>query len=172
MKSNIFLIGFMGAGKSTIARTMRDLYGMSLIEMDEQIEAQESRSISQIFAESGEAYFRSLETALLEGLEQTGNAVVSCGGGAAMRDENVAAMHRSGKIVYLSAAPETIYERVKDFHTRPLLEGHMNVAYIENLMAVRLPHYLKAADFTVETDGRSAEEICAGIVEKMRCDCY
>ncbi|MCD8021506.1 MAG: shikimate kinase [Lachnospiraceae bacterium] len=164
---NIFLIGFMGAGKSTVARSLRDDFGMRLVEMDEQIEAEEGRTISQIFAESGEAYFRALETRLLENLEQEANTVVSCGGGVPMREENVAAMRRSGKIVYLSARPETIYERVKDFHTRPLLEGNMNVEYIERLIAQRLPKYQAAADLTVETDGKSAREICEAIFEEV-----
>ena len=164
---NIFLIGFMGAGKSTVARSLRDDFGMRLVEMDEQIEAEEGRSISQIFAESGEAYFRALETQLLENLEQEANIVVSCGGGVPMREENVAAMRRSGKIIYLSARPETIYERVKDFHTRPLLEGNMNVEYIEDLIAKRLPKYLAAADLTVETDGKSAREISEAVYEEV-----
>ncbi|MCD7818415.1 MAG: shikimate kinase [Lachnospiraceae bacterium] len=166
MNQNIFLIGFMGAGKSTIARTLRDVYGMRLIEMDEQIEAEEGRTISKIFAESGEEYFRALETKLLVGLEKKENTVVSCGGGVPMREENITAMRKSGKIIYLSAEPETIYERVKEDHTRPLLEGHMNLEYIETLMAKRFPGYLKAADETVRTDGREATDICEEIVKK------
>ncbi|MCC8104448.1 MAG: shikimate kinase [Clostridiales bacterium] len=167
MSKNIFLIGFMGAGKSTIARTLRDEYGMRLIEMDEQIESQEGRTISQIFAEDGEDYFRSLETRLLVDLANEKNTVVSCGGGVAMRTENVAAMRACGRIVYLSASPETIYERVRHTHNRPLLEGNMNVEYIEAMMKKRLPKYLEAADLTVETDGKSALQICQEIFAYM-----
>lgn len=168
MKENIFLIGFMGAGKSTIARTLKVQYGMQLIEMDEQIEAEEGMKISELFAARGEEYFRCRETELLERLLQQDNTVVSCGGGVPMRQCNVDIMKRSGKIVYLSAQPETIYERVRHFHTRPLLEGNMNVEYISGLMDARLPKYLAAADITVATDGRSAEEICREIAESIQ----
>lgn len=137
---------------------------MKLIEMDEQIEEEQGMKISEIFAEKGEEYFRSLETALLTGLQQQDNTVVSCGGGVPMRACNVEAMKKSGKIVYLSAQPVTIYERVRHFHNRPLLEGNMNVEYITGLMNARLPKYLAAADVTVETDGKAAEEICREII--------
>lgn len=163
--NNIFLIGFMGAGKSTIARTLQTAYGMHLVEMDEQIEAEEGMKISEIFAQKGEAYFRSLETQLLEALQNQDNMVVSCGGGVPMRECNVEAMRKSGKIVYLSASPETIYERVRHFHTRPLLEGNMNVDYITQLMEIRMPKYMAAADLIVETDGKTAEEICAEVLQ-------
>ena len=167
MKNNIFLIGFMGAGKSSIARTLKQQYHMRLIEMDEQIEAEQGMKISQIFSEKGEDYFRSLETRLLEGLQQQENTVVSCGGGVPMRRCNVDAMKKSGMIVYLSAEPETIYGRVCNSHTRPLLEGNMNVKYITGLLKARLPKYLEAADVVVKTDGKSLQEICRCIMEKI-----
>ena len=165
---NIFLIGFMGAGKSTIARWLHRQKGMRLIEMDEMIARQEKMSISRIFEIKGEEYFRKLETELLESLGEQENTVVSCGGGAAMRQCNVDAMRKSGKIVYLSASPQTIYGRVKNNHDRPLLEGNMNVGYIAKLMEQRLPKYQAAADLTVETDGRRAEDICGEILR--RCE--
>ena len=165
--NNIFLIGFMGAGKSTVAKTLQAQYGMKLVEMDEQIEAEEGMKISEIFAQKGESYFRSLETQLLESLQNQEHTVVSCGGGVPMRECNVEAMRKSGKIVYLSAKPETIYERVRQFHTRPLLEGNMNVDYITQLMEIRMPKYLAAADLIVETDGKQAEEISEEIVRKV-----
>ena len=99
MRQNIFLIGFMGAGKSTVARMLRERFDMDLIEMDEQIERQEGMCISDIFAVHGEEYFRQLETGLLESLSQKENTVVSCGGGVAMRECNVEAMRKSGTIV-------------------------------------------------------------------------
>ncbi len=160
MRQNIFLIGFMGAGKTTVAQALRDRHQMQLIEMDDEIEAREERSVAQIFAEDGEDYFRALETALLKSMHRQENTVVSCGGGVPMREANVEAMRRCGSIVYLSASPETIFERVRYDHTRPLLEGHMDVDYIAALMDQRLPRYLSAADITVRTDRRSVQEIC------------
>lgn len=167
-RKNVFLIGFMGAGKSTVARELEGRYGMRLIEMDEQIEAQEKMSISEIFATHGEEYFRQLETDLLEGLKQEENTVVSCGGGVPMRACNVEAMRGSGRIVYLSASPETIFERVRHTHNRPLLENHMNVEYIRELLESRLPHYLAAADMTVNTDGRDVKDICDEILSAAK----
>lgn len=164
MKKNIFLIGFMGAGKTTIARTLKSRYGMELVEMDEQIEAEQGMKISEIFEKKGEAYFRELETQLLVKLQQQENTVVSCGGGVPMRACNVEAMRASGRVVYLSAKPETIYERVCHSHTRPLLEGNMNTVYITELLEKRLPMYLKAADQIVSVDNRSIVQICQEIL--------
>ena len=164
MKENIFLIGFMGAGKSTVARAMKKHYGMRLIEMDEQIEKQEKMSVPKIFEVHGEPYFRKLETDLLEGLSSQENTVVSCGGGVPMRACNVEAMRKSGKVIYLSTSPQQIYERVKTSHNRPLLEGNMNVEYISDLLSQRLPKYMEAADAVVSTDGKSVEDICKEII--------
>ncbi|MDO4276855.1 MAG: shikimate kinase [Eubacteriales bacterium] len=164
---HIYLIGFMGSGKSTIAGYLHREYGMEQVEMDEQIVMEEGRSIGDIFAREGEEYFRTLETELLKRLQEKENVVVSCGGGTAMRECNVEEMKRKGKIVLLSASPETVYERVRVSHDRPLLEGNMNVEYIKELMDARRPKYEAAADIIVSTDGRSAEEICREIMEQV-----
>ena len=159
-KKNIFLIGFMGAGKSTIARCLHSHHGMEWLEMDK-----EGMPVSEIFRRKGEEYFRELETGLLLSLESRSNTVVSCGGGVPLRSCNVEAMKRSGIVVFLTARPETILERVKDSHDRPLLEGHKDVEYIAGLLSKRLERYQAAADVQIATDGRRtaeiAEEICA-----------
>lgn len=166
MKSTIFLIGFMGTGKSTIAEYFKEHYGREVVEMDEVIEEQEQMAISRIFEEKGEAYFRELETGLLERLQGRENLVVSCGGGVPLRPCNVEIMRKSGKIVFLTARPETVYERVKDSHDRPLLEKNKTPDFIASLMEQRKGRYEEAADFLVETDGRSPKEICEEITEK------
>lgn len=167
MQYNLFLIGFMGCGKSTIASELSRTLGAQKAEMDEMISKQEGMSISDIFANCGEEYFRRRETELLTSLQGKNNLVISCGGGTPMREINVAEMKKSGKIILLTARPETIYERVKDSHDRPLLEGNKNIPYITQLMERRREKYEAAADIMIETDGKTAREICAEISQNL-----
>ena len=164
---NVFLIGFMGAGKSAAARCMQERYGCRTVEMDEEIEVREGRPIPQIFAESGEAYFRDLETALLREIagKKDGFLVVSCGGGAVLREENVRLMKSCGRIVLLTAAPETVLARVSRTNDRPLLVGK-SAEEVRALMERRRPAYDAAADAVIATDVRSPDEICREI---LRC---
>lgn len=164
---NIFLIGFMGCGKSTVAKELHRNYGMRLIEMDEALARQEGMSIADIFREKGEPYFRKIETELLENMQKISGTVVSCGGGAAMRQENVDCMRRSGKIVLLTAEPETILQRVKNSDSRPLLRGRKNEAAIRELLEERRPAYEKAADVVIRTDGKEIDTICKELMEKI-----
>ena len=161
---NLYLIGFMGTGKSTVAKFFQDEYHMKLFEMDEEIVQQEQRSIADIFAGEGEAYFRNLETALVKKFHSETSLVVSCGGGTVLRPENVAMMKKSGKVVLLRAKPETILERVKQSTDRPLLNGNMNVEYIAELMEKRKAIYESSADLIIDTDGKSVREICREII--------
>ena len=164
MKENIYLIGFMGSGKSSALKTLKKLSHLSGIEMDAQIEKEEGMSISEIFRVKGEAYFRNLETALLKRVAAEGPCIVSCGGGTAMRQENVEIMKGSGKVVYLTASPETILKRVQGSNARPLLEGHKNVEYIAELLERRAPFYEAAADIVVATDDRDVKDIAGEIL--------
>ena len=164
---NIFLIGFMGCGKSTMARLLSEATGAQLIEMDETIEAEAGMSINEIFENFGESHFRDLESQLVLRIAETGGAVVSCGGGAILRPENVDNMKKNGQIVYLAATPETIYKRVRHSTNRPLLNGNMNVEYIASLMEKRLPRYEGAADITITVDGKEK----ADILEELKKIC-
>lgn len=167
IKNNIFLIGFMGAGKSTIAAELTKELGMKRVEMDQMIVEQQKMPISEIFDKFGEEHFRDIETALVRELKDKKQMVVSCGGGAVLRDENAKLMKENGAIVLLTATPETIYERVKNSTERPILNGNMNVAYISSLMDKRKDRYFAVADYVVETDGKSAKEICTEIIKKL-----
>lgn len=164
LEKHIFLIGFMGCGKSTNAVQLARMTGVRQMEMDQEIVKSQGMEIADIFAAHGEAYFRDLETELLRDLGSREPMVVSCGGGAVLREENVALMKAAGTIVLLSARPETIFERVRYSTERPVLNGHMNLEYIRELMEKRRPRYEAAADMTVATDGRTAEEICMEIL--------
>lgn len=167
LNSHIFLIGFMGAGKSTVAAQLKKMLPADQMEMDETIAREEGMSIPDIFATHGEAYFRDLETTLLKNLSGCSPMIVSCGGGAVMREENTQIMKQCGRIVLLTATPETVYERVKDNTDRPILNNNMNVEYIRSLMEKRRSRYESVADITVATDGKSAEEICQEILAAL-----
>lgn len=164
---NIFLIGFMGAGKSTVARALHQKLGLPLVEMDERIVEEQGISINEIFERFGEDRFREIESRLILDLGEAGPSVISCGGGVVVRPENTEYMKKSGKVVYLSATPETVFERVKSSTDRPILNGHMNVEYIAGLMEKRRALYEAAADLTILTDGRDRDELCTEIMERL-----
>ena len=165
---NIFLIGFMGAGKSTISDYLKNALAMDVVEMDQCIVERQGMSISDIFETYGEEYFRELETNLLIEMQSRSNVVVSCGGGVPMRERNVAEMKKNGRVVLLTAKPETILERVRDNHDRPLLENNKNVSFIADLLEKRRAKYEAAADIVVETDGKSELEICEELIHRLR----
>lgn len=167
LNEHIFLIGFMGCGKSTNARYLSNMTGAQQMEMDQQIVEEQGMAITEIFSRFGERYFRDLETELIRSMRGKEPMVVSCGGGAVLREENVELMKESGKIVLLTAAPEAIYDRVKHSTDRPILNGNMNVEYIAELMEKRRPKYEAAADIVISTDMKNVREICEEILGKM-----
>ena len=168
LDGHIFLIGFMGCGKSTNAACLSDMTGAELMEMDQEIANSQGMAITEIFKVHGEEYFRDLETSLLYSLKDREPLIVSCGGGAVLRRENVEFMKKNGKIVFLTAEPETIFERVRDSRERPVLNGNMNLEHIRALMEKRYPSYREAADLTISTDGRTTREICLEILDRIR----
>ena len=164
---NIVLIGFMGAGKSTISDYLSTMFDMKLVEMDQEIAEREEMSIPDIFATYGEEYFRNLETELLKELQTGRNCIISCGGGVALRSENVVEMKKNGKVVLLTASPETIYERVKDSNDRPLLKENKSVEFIAQLMEKRKEKYEDAADVVIRTDGKTILQICEELITRL-----
>lgn len=164
---NILLIGFMGAGKTTVSACLGKMLAMETIEMDRYIEEKEKMTIREIFQTYGEPYFRNCESNTLIELREKDHAVISCGGGVPLRPENVELMKKSGYVVWLTADPATILERVKDSTERPLLNGHMNLPFIRDLMDSRREKYDAAADLTVDTSGKTVEEICEELLQKL-----
>ena len=164
---NIVLIGFMGAGKTTVSDYLSTMFDMDIIEMDQEITDREEMSIPDIFATYGEEYFRDLETSLLVELQDRKNVIISCGGGTALRENNVAEMKKNGRVVLLTASPETIYERVKDSDDRPVLKGRKNVDGIAELMEQRREKYEAAADIVVQTDHKTVLQVCEELVQRL-----
>lgn len=165
---NIVLIGFMGSGKSTISEFLKTAFAMDVIEMDQIIAEREGMSISDIFEVYGEQYFRDLETNLLIEMQSRTNVVISCGGGTPMRECNVVEMKKNGRVVLLTAKPETILDRVKDSHDRPLIENNKTVPFIADLMEKRREKYEAAADIIIETDGKDELQICEELILRLR----
>ena len=165
---NIVLIGFMGTGKSTISAYLSEQFGMEAIDMDQVISEREGMPISRIFELHGEEYFRNAETNLLKELQTKKNVVISCGGGTPLREENVVEMKKNGKVVLLTAKPETIFNRVKDNHDRPLIENNKSVEFIEELMLKRKDKYIAAADVIIETDNKEKQQICHELIDALK----
>ncbi len=164
---NIFLVGFMGAGKSTIAGQLAALLEMQRVEMDQMIVEEQGMPISEIFEKYGEDYFRDIETQTLIALQKRKQTIVSCGGGVVVREENEGHMKKNGRVILLTARPETILERVKGSTERPILNNNMNVNFISELMEKRRERYLAVADYIVETDGKDVRSICEEIIARL-----
>lgn len=165
---NIVLVGFMGAGKSTISDYLSTMFDMEIVEMDQVIAEREEMSIPDIFATYGEEYFRDLETSLLIEMQDRKNTVISCGGGAALRERNVEEMKKNGRVVLLTASPEVVYERVKDSNDRPVLNGRKNVEGIAELMEQRRGKYEAAADIVINTDHKTVLQVCEELVQRLQ----
>ena len=157
----------MGAGKTSISEYLKTLFAMDVIEMDQIIAEREGMSIPDIFEVHGEQYFRDLETNLLIEMQERKNVVISCGGGTPLRECNVVEMKKNGRVVLLTASPETIFDRVKDSHDRPVIENNKNVPFIADLMEKRRAKYEAAADIIINTDGKSLIEVCEELVQQL-----
>jgi shikimate kinase len=157
MKKNIVLIGFMASGKSTLGRVLQKELGWPLISTDEYIEEKEGRKIAQIFKDSGENHFRTLEHKAVAEVTQTEHPVIiDCGGGVILNPENIRLLKKTGTLFYLSCRPEIIDERIHLQPTRPLLDVPDPRAKIEALLKERASLYSQA-DFTIDTsDGDMA----------------
>lgn len=165
--NNIYLIGFMGAGKTAVARTLSELTGRIKYDTDDLIVEKENKEISEIFKINGESYFREVEKEVVKSLTDKRDLIVSCGGGVIKSDENLKELKRGGKVVFLSATPETVLERVMRNDRRPLLEGKKNLSDITAMIEERRPLYERAFDIKIEVDGKSLETIANEILQQI-----
>ncbi|MEY8353564.1 shikimate kinase [Lachnospiraceae bacterium 54-53] len=164
---NISLIGFMGTGKTTVSGYLKDVLAMDEVDVDAMIVQDQKMPIKDIFAVHGEEYFRNCESNAILALQNLRRSVISCGGGAVIREENVKNLKKCSRIVLLTASPETILKRVKSSDERPILNGNMNVEFIKELMAKRADYYRNAADVIVETDHKSIRQICEDLITSL-----
>jgi shikimate kinase len=161
--SHLFLIGFMGAGKSTVGRLVADRIGRPFVDLDSLIEREAGMRITQIFAESGEERFRELESRALAAMASRPPSVVACGGGIVLSDENRLSLQRLGTIVYLKVTAGEAVARVGDGGTRPLLAGPGGALAATTLLAARESLYSSVADITVDTSGRRPSEVASEV---------
>lgn len=161
------LIGFMGSGKTSVGLKLSYRLRMTVEDTDKLIERREGRSITEIFAEEGEEYFRRLETELLAELgEKSAGRIYSVGGGTPVRRENRELLKRLGTVIYLRIRPETVYERLKNDTTRPLLQCDDPLQRITELLEKRKEAYESCADVIIDVDGMEIECILQKIMEE------
>lgn len=167
---NIVLIGFMGSGKSTVGRELHQRLGYPWVDMDLVIEQRTGKSITAIFADSGEEAFRDMETRLLEELRQPDaqRKIISTGGGVIGREENRRLLRELGYVVWLHAPTSMILERTGKNRDRPLLHTDDPAARVTELLAVREPLYAGTAHLRVDIAGLDSGELATGILESAR----
>ncbi|MCD7807602.1 MAG: shikimate kinase [Lachnospiraceae bacterium] len=169
MKPHLILIGYMGSGKSTLGCAVSYPLQQCFIDTDRWIELKEGMTVSEIFAAHGEDYFRQKETECLKTmLLEKEPRVLALGGGTPLRMENRELMKKLGFTVYLQAEPETIYQRLKDDRTRPLLQCGDPRARIEQMIRERDPIYRAAADHILRVDDWDTKRLINELQEAYR----
>jgi shikimate kinase len=162
MGDNVVLVGFMGAGKSSVGRLLARRLGRCFVETDDMITARVGRSIPEIFAERGEAEFRALEEEAVRLLALKSGDVVATGGGLPCREGRPAALRAVGTVVWLRGDFETMYERARRAGERPMLAGRARDE-IEALYRAREPYY-RQADLTIDTTGLTPDQIVSRLL--------
>lgn len=164
---NIYLIGYRGSGKTTVARALAEKLGRPWFDADVELERAAGRTIKEIFATDGEGAFRDLETQTLQTLAATDDRVLALGGGVILRPANRELL-ANGFTVWLKATPETLWKRISGDPTtserRPNLTAGGGLAEVERLLAERTPLYAACARIVIETEGKSPDELAAEIL--------
>ena len=154
----IVLTGMMGSGKTTIAKLLSEKLNFKYTDIDFLIEEKENMKISEIFAQKGENYFRKFEQEIILSSFITGNTIISLGGGAVENPETRKFLLNNSTVIYLKTSPETIYERIKNNTTRPLLCGKMSVEKIDEILRIREKNY-ESASIIINTNNKTPNRI-------------
>jgi shikimate kinase len=168
------LIGYRATGKTTLAKLLAQRLGWNWIDADVEIERRADKTIAQIFAEQGEPAFRDIEAQVIADLCRQQRLVVAAGGGAPMRPESRRAMRQAGKVVWLTARPETILVRMSGDATtstrRPELTDKGPLQEIIHLLDVRTPIYQESAHLVMDTEGKTPAELADEVITKLQIE--
>ncbi len=164
---NLYLVGFMGTGKTTVGRAVAHRLGFALLDSDHEIERRAGKSIPQIFATQGEAAFRVMERAFVEGGHPATGTVVACGGGLVVQPGSLELLKQKGVVICLHASLETILRRTQGNRHRPLLDVENPMERIRSLYAAREPIYNQAGTIIL-TDGRTLADIVLHVMRAYR----
>jgi shikimate dehydrogenase len=160
LRKNVTLIGFMGSGKTTVGKVLASRLGLSFVDTDSLVEEKYDMSISDMFEAFGEECFRGRETKLLSELNASlSGSLLSTGGGLPLRTENVELLRQMGPVVYLRVSGAEVINRLAGDSSRPLLSGDNVSEKVNNLLSYRQPIYEAAADYIVDVDGKSVDDI-------------
>ncbi len=164
----IYLIGFMGSGKTSTGSLLAERLGFGFVDMDDVIVETAGMSIPEIFSRFGENYFRDIETQVLKRVAREAKRVVSCGGGVIIKEENRRILRDTGRVVYLKTSPEVAYERIKGDTNRPLIQVPDPLGRIRELMEKRRRWYEETAHLVVDTDGKGPSEVAEEVLGALR----
>jgi shikimate kinase len=164
---NVYLVGLMGAGKTTIGRSLARRLGLDFVDSDREIEARTGVSIPTVFEIEGEEGFRKREIQVIEDLAARSGQVVATGGGVVLRPENRGNMSASGFVVYLDVPPYTLWERTRHDRNRPLLQVEDPLLRLKDLYAQRDPFYREVADLVVDGSRINAQGVLQLLVKEV-----
>ena len=173
MKTSLALVGFMGTGKTAVAKALARRLNKEFIELDSLIQEKAGKSIPEIFQQDGEAAFRRLETEVTKQVAGRKNAVIAGGGGIILNKINIEYLKKECVIVYLTASPEVILKRTANTkNKRPLLEVADKAERVRELLKQRQPLYERAADITIDTAGLNINSVVKQIISELKNESF
>ena len=169
MKTNIALIGFMGAGKTAVGQTLAEKLRRTFVEMDALIEQKAGKSIPDVFQQDGEIAFRELEIEVTKEVAQDKNQIIACGGGVVLNKINIDRLKKGAVLIYLTASPKAILKRISSGgEKRPLLKTSDKAIAVRKMMSFRKPFYERAADITIDTSKLDIDDVAEQIITKIK----